>query len=361
MTQPVLRFDASLGQRTRVGTWEELAVGTYQAIRDAVASQQWAAAADLIGVTIDEASELRDIFAAWPGEIIDWINDHDADPTELARSQDRLAEVLHAEYGKQYDIDVEWAAYVELTESAADACRGRDAEEVLNAVERARLRWQRAHDYGVDELYGLLDCAVRMCGEDALGDVWNHLMRDWYDDHARRLDIRTQPWAEAAEELMTAIVHGFHGHLSGTDRLGGMTYLEDGDRVGFRFDPCGSGGRTLRDDTTDGKPRPAVPFALAVTERPHDWSWNKTGVQAYCVHCCLLNMVVPIDRLGYPTRVVEPPTWPDARSAGTCTWWVYKDPALIPDEVYARVGRSRPDSLTEHTELGHDSTGEDIA
>jgi hypothetical protein len=154
MTQPVLRFDASLRQRTRVGTWEELAVGTYQAIRDAVASRQWEAA-DLIRVTTNEASELRDIFAAWPGEIIDWINDHDVDPTELARSQDRLAEVLHTEHGRRYDIDTEWTAYVELTERAADACRSRDAEEVLNAVERAKLRWQRAHDDGVDELYGL--------------------------------------------------------------------------------------------------------------------------------------------------------------------------------------------------------------
>ena len=61
----------------------------------------------------------------------------------------------------------------------------------------------------------------------------------------------------------------------------------------------------------------------------------------YCVHCCLLNMVMPIDRLGYPTRVIDPPTWPAARSGAPCTWWVYKDPARVPDEVYQRVGRRR--------------------
>jgi hypothetical protein len=99
--------------------------------------------------------------------------------------------------------------------------------------------------------------------------------------------------------------------------------------------------RVIRDDTTGGRPRPAEPLSLAVTTRPHDWSFGQAGVQAYCVLCCLLNMVMPIDRLGYPTRVIDPPTWPEARQGAPCTWWVYKDPARIPDEAYERVGRRR--------------------
>ena len=50
-------------------------------------------------------------------------------------------------------------------------------------------------------------------------------------------------------------------------------------------------------------------------------------------------------RFGYPTRVVEPPTWPEARDGGTCTWYVYKDPALVADEVYAQVGMQKPPRL----------------
>ena len=77
-----------------------------------------------------------------------------------------------------------------------------------------------------------------------------------------------------------------------------------------------------------------------MTTEQHDWAWNAAGVCAYCVHCCLLNEVVPIERLGYPTRVIEPPLWPAARENATCTWWVYDDPSLIPDWVYERVGAS---------------------
>ena len=99
-----------------------------------------------------------------------------------------------------------------------------------------------------------------------------------------------------------------------------------------------SGGRTLRDDPDSGAgPRIGPPWNLGVTTRPHDWSWNKAGICLYCVHCCQLNERMPMRRFGYPTRVVEPPVWPEARDGGKCTWYVYKDPALVPEEVYRRT------------------------
>lgn len=344
MTRPVVHFDETLGQTTRSGTWHELAVGTFTAIHDALAAAELGAAAELIRVTVEEARELREIYAVWPREILGWLRGQGSEPAQIEAARARLANILLAEHGKHYDLAVEWDRYRRLVDDAVTACSAGDPGQAASLVERAQETWRLVHDYCVDEVYGLLDGVVRLRGEDALPQVWGHLMRDWYDDHAQRLDVRNQPWEESAHQLMTAITHGFHGHLSGTDRSGGMTFTEEADRWGFRFDPCGSGGRVIRDDTTGGRPRPARPFQLAVTSRPYDWAWNRTGVQAYCVHCCLLNMVVPIDRLGYPTRVVEPPVWPEARAGAGCTWWIYKDPALVPDEVFARVGRRRPDA-----------------
>jgi len=341
VTEPVLHYDESLGQNTRSGTWEQLAVGTYQVIQDTLDTGDGAAAADLIGVTVEEAAEFRQIYGDWPGEITGWLAAQGTGPGAIDAERERVTAMLRAEHGRLYDLPAEWDRYVALTGDAAAACRAGDIPAARARTGEAHETWRLVHDYCVDEIYGLLDAVVRLRGEDALPGVWNHLMRDWYDDHATRLDAANQPWSESARQLMTAIVHGFHGHLSGTDRRGGMTFIEEDDRWGFRFDPCGSGGRVIRDDTTGGRPRPAVPLSLAVTTRPHDWSFGQAGVQAYCVHCCLLNMVMPIDRLGYPTRVIDPPTWPAARSGAPCTWWVYKDPARVPDEVYQRVGRRR--------------------
>ena len=358
MTEPVLRFDESLGQRTRNGDWQHLAAGTYSVIGDKLDAEDWAAAADLIGVTLEEAAELREIYAEWPGEILGWLADQGTAPDAIEAARQRVSDLLRAEHGRTCDLAAEWDRYVALTSAGAQAATAQDSGVARARVEEARETWRQVHDYCVDEVYGLLDAVVRLRGEDALPGVWDHLMRDWYDDHAARLDVRRQPWTESARQLMTAIVHGFHGHLSGTDRQGGMTFLEEEDRFGFRFDPCGSGGRVIRDDTTGGRPRPAEPFSLAVTTRPHDWSFGQAGVQAYCVHCCLLNMVMPIDRLGYPTRVIEPPTWPAARTGAPCTWWVYKDPALVPGEVYERVGRPAPSSPSSASPSPVEAAGE---
>ena len=68
----------------------------------------------------------------------------------------------------------------------------------------------------------------------------------------------------------------------------------------------------------------------------------------YCVHCCRLQEQIPIERFGYPVRVVDPPTWPAAREGGdvgVCTWMIYKDPASVPDQAYRRVGARKPDRL----------------
>ncbi len=44
MTEPVLHYDESLGQTTRSGDWEQLAVGTYQVIYDTLDAGDGAAA-----------------------------------------------------------------------------------------------------------------------------------------------------------------------------------------------------------------------------------------------------------------------------------------------------------------------------
>jgi hypothetical protein len=61
------------------------------------------------------------------------------------------------------------------------------------------------------------------------------------------------------------------------------------------------------------------------------------------VHCCVLQQLEPIDRLGYPARVIDPPL----RPGDDCTWTVYDDPALVPETAYRRVGRRKPGRLSD--------------
>lgn len=333
---PVVAFEPSLGRNARAGTWEELARGTFRTATDKLREGAFEEAAKLIEVTLLEADELREIYQEWPHRTVEWITARGAAQDDLDAALRRLTDLIGET--AMTGIQVEWARFEQSVESAAARCRAQD-READTAIERARTTWLGIHDRAVDRVSGMIDIAVRLVGEQALADLWNFLMSDWYDIHERRYSPANQSWDDSAHQLMVAIVDGFHAHLTGVSRQGDIELIEEPDRVGFRFAPCGSGGRSLDPTITDGRPRAGAPFGFAVTTEPHDWAWNKTGICSYCVHCCLLNEVVPIDRLGYPTRVIDPPTWPESRGDAICTWWVYKHPSLVPDAVYERVGR----------------------
>lgn len=329
-------FEPSLGRAARQGSWDQLAKGTFRTAVEHLGAGRAVEAAELVEVALLEADELRDVYERWPAATADWMETRGASRPAIEAAVERLGAAIGTE--AMGGIQAEWPRFTAAVETASAACRSGSAD-AADAIEHARAVWQGIHDRAVDRVAGLIDIAVRLVGEDSLGDLWDHLMADWYEVHARRYALATQPWPESARQLMIAIVDGFHAHLTGTARQGDIEILTEPTRVGFRFAPCGSGGRSLDGRITDGAPRSAEPYRFAVTTRPHDWAWNTVGICSYCVHCCQLNEVMPIDRLGFPTRVIDAPTWTPDAPVSTCTWWVYRDPADIPDEVYLRVGR----------------------
>ncbi len=331
----------SLGRAARVGSWSELAKGTFYSAAEQLGLGDLEAAAQLVEISILEADELRDIYQRWPEATAGWILDRGVDAADLDRATSRLGDLIGDR--AMAGIKAEWPQFVAGVSAAAEACRA-GTPGAVEAIEAARQVWQGIHDRAVDRVSGVIDIAVRLVGEHALGELWDFLMADWYDVHARRYAPDNQPWSTSADQLMIAIVDGFHAHLTGVGRQGDIEIIEEVHRIGFRFAPCGSGGRSVDARISDGNPRAAGPFNFAVTTERHDWAWNTVGICSYCVHCCQLNEVMPIDRLGFPTRVIDAPIWRQDQPVTSCTWWVYRDPADVPDEVYRRVGRERPQS-----------------
>lgn len=336
VTRTPVAFEPSLGRNARTGDWAELARGTFRTAIERTEARQWEAAAQLVEVAVLEAEELNDVYDRWPTAMLQWIRDHDVPQADIDRALARLTALV----GEQAmaGIHAEWPAFTEAVTLAARACRDQDAA-AAGLIEAARQVWQQVHDRAVDRVAGIVDIAVRLVGESTLGELWDFLMADWYEIHERRYALDNQSWSDSAHQLMIAIVDGFHAHLAGTGRQGDIELIEEPGRTGFRFAPCGSGGRSLDARITDGAPRSGAPFGFAVTTEPHDWAWNTVGICSYCVHCCQLNEVMPIDRLGYPTRVIDPPTWTPDSPTTSCTWWVYQDPSDVPDHIYHRVGR----------------------
>ena len=299
----------------------------------AMRNGQTAAARDLTDQILSEAAEARDLFPSFIARARDYLLAQGLTAGQLHAEEDRLSALLDPE-GEGVDPQAAWHALRAAADESVRRCAAGGGDEAAALLDVARRAWCAAHDRACDWIYGLLDVAFR--------HLWDALMSDFYatrDDYAPSV----RPWGESVLALLTDAVASLRGHLSGPARMGEVDVTEEPDCWVVSFDPCGSGGRTHRPDTTsDGRARMEPPYGFAVTTGRHDWAWQREGVCLYCVHCCQLQERVPIQRFGIPLRVIDPPTWPASRQGGKCTWSIYKDPQAVPASAYQRVGLQKP-------------------
>lgn len=313
-----LAFWEPAGREVRTGTWAEQATATPDAIAAALAEGRREEAAALARHLVTEAEEIHELYRDWCALLPRILAREGVPADAIAAEAARLAEETGA-----HDPDADWERFGEATARLAEQCRS--GGEGRTDLDETVSLWRDAHDRHRDLVAGWIDVAVRRLGEERLGEVWAELQAGGIAGYAR-YDLAASPWETSFATLVQSAIEGMHGHLAGPGRRGELHVSEEEDRVVLSFDPCGSGG-DLRARERFG-----------TTAERHDWAWNELGVCHYCVHCCVLMQREPIRRLGYPARVIEPPLAPGDR----CTWTVYQDPALVPDEAYERVGERRP-------------------
>jgi hypothetical protein len=260
----------------------------------------------------------------------------------LAAEQARLDRLLALPDGSAASMEPAWAALADGLQLVQQLAERGQSDHAIELLEQTRFAWQQTHDRYADLIYGLLDVGARHLGESIVGPMWDAMMADFYRTRdAYALDQR--PWSESFAILLEDSAVSLRGHLSGPGRRGEVEMIETADRVTFRFDPCGSGGRTMRPEALeDGVARMDPPYGFGVTTEAHDWAWGANGVCLYCVHCCQLQERIPIERIGFPVRVVDPPIWDGGNERPSCTWTVYRDPSLVPAQAYQRVGFPPP-------------------
>jgi hypothetical protein len=330
-----------------MGPWPDQGVSTYRAAAAAMEDGRWDDAVGLARYLVTEAEEGHRLFPEFTERCFTFLLERGVAPADVEHERERLLELVRLPDGRVFDIEEGWSSFTSTIDVFGAACRRMRREEALRLLDQAREAWRQTHDRACDLVFGAIDACARLLGEEAVPDVWDVLMADLYPSRDR-FDIDVNPWSRSLHELIVDALESLRGHLSGAERMGDVEVIEEPDRFVLRFAPCGSGGRTYQPDVEGGPPRMEDPFGFGVTSAPHDWSWGKAGVCLYCVHCCRLQEQVPIERFGYPVRVVDPPTWPAARAggaAGVCTWTIYKDPDSVPEEAYRRVGARKPDRL----------------
>ena len=341
-----IEFYPALGRRTRVGTWQDAKISTYRKIREAIADGRWTEAADLADYFVDEADCCYSIYRQWIPDIASFLADEGLDAEAMAEVHARILARLDLPDGTPFSPYRQWDVFKGAVRTLVGHLHREEADASYAALDVACEEWRRCHDRDVDHSYGLMDEVVQRFGEASLGRMWERVIIPLFSWRYEKFDTDKASWDTALETLMLVACEAMRGHLVGPERRGDFELIETEDRYILRFDPCGSGGRTIRGDLVEGTPpRMEAPYNWAVSQEPHPWNHFQTGICHYCTHCINLMEMVPMDRFGYPLRVVDPPRYPDPEGTQKCQWQMFKDPTAVPAELYTRAGRTKPSAF----------------
>lgn len=338
-----------LGRLIRSGGWAALAEGTPRLIRRAVEASDDKTIFGLAEFFHQEMQVVYNIYSQWFRDTRQCLLDKGMSQKKLDIEHNLIRDKLSPYHtSAQMQREAAWANVGGHLKQLVQT--EHTIEERLEALDLTLDAWRDLHDCEVDQLSGLFHLVIDQHGEIALKEMYeNWVIGDWFAKRYQRFDVSKISWETASWLLIYLGFEGHHGHVSGRDRDGTIEYSEDDEKVTISFAPCGSGGRIMQGEERDGMPAlSAVPFNWPELTGAYDFTWNETGICAYCAHCCILHEKLPIASFGYPVRVTTPPIAPLTKES-RCSWTVYKDLRNIPEEAYTRVGGVKPPA---HAPLG---------
>jgi hypothetical protein len=343
-----LTWSEEIGKRVRSGTWPDQAISTVQKIEEALHEGRSEIAAELVDYFMEEAKVCYAIYALWFRGFVDWLDQQGVPSQERDAELARLAQLMAFPDGEPFEPTSRWRALGERAGRLGNLIRGGDIAiaDAMHELDGLREDWRRLHDRYVDMISGVLTYVARRFGEARLEDCYRFVLEPYIQERYMPFDVRVRDYEDTLFRNVYLSFEAMRGHLCGPGRRGDIEFEEHEDRWVLRFDPCGSGGRTLRGDPVEGTgSRAESPYCFGVTQGKHDWAWNEKGVCYYCAHCCLALERLPAERWGHPVRVVDSPLYPTETSGPNptkCQWTIYKSLEAIPPEAYERIGLSKP-------------------
>jgi hypothetical protein len=345
-----IAFTELLGRRVRMGAWEDQKISTFRKILEALDEGRWDNAAELQAYFIDEANVCFTLYRQWIGDLNGYLRDRGVDEALVTDRNEQAVRVAQLPDGSPWQPRRHWDRFLSEMQLVTAATYRERPDDAKALMETAKETWRQCHDRDVDHTYALMSLVLEQLGEPAVRDMYDRVLLPLFVWRYEKFDIDKHPWDQALETLMLVACEAMRGHLVGPERTGDMELIELEDRFVLRFDPCGSGQRTIRGDWIERTPaRMEPPYNWAVTQEKHSWNHYTPGVCLYCAHCIILMEEMPMDRFGYPVRVIDPPTYPDTNPDPNvrqqCQWQMFKDPTQVPEEYYTRVGRTKPTSF----------------
>jgi hypothetical protein len=355
MTQ--LTWSDAIGKRVRTGDWTDQAISTVAKIREALAEAgdsfgpkagRREVAAQLVDYFMEEAKVVYVVYNVWTPGFLQWLTGKGVPQSEIDAEVQRLEALLAYPDGGPFDLRARWEALSLRAGRLGNGIRSYDmtVTQATAELDEVREDWRQLHDRYADLQAGILAFVARRFGESAVEDCYRSVLQPYFDERYTPFDLTKVSYESTLDRNLYISLEAMRGHLVGPGREGDIEIAELDDRWEIKFDPCASGGRILRGDPEEGTPsRVLEPYEFGVTQEPHPWSWNETGVCYYCAHCNFALSTLPAEGWGHPVRTVDPPLWRGADAPETtrkCVWKVWKSIEAIPEREYERIGRTKP-------------------
>jgi hypothetical protein len=345
-----LFFSSLVNRQVRVGDIVDQCRSTWDKIGEALEERRADDALALSEFAVEqECRFVYDILTGWATEIRALLARRGVAEGELVQIDERLQVLLAYPDGEPYSPDVGWLRLEDAKSSLRSRIEAAEWGEAETEVPSLCEAWRVLHDRVVDTSFGWMSAFVERFGETAVPDMYDEIGGEHFDEFFALGDPERRAWEdEGRAAVLLDTVEAMRVHLSTVRRDGSpIELIEHEDRWEMTFDPCGSGGRALRGDIVEGTPsRLEPPYEFTYIEGAYDWTDGKSGMCVYCNHCQLLYEQWPMDRAGIPFLVVDPPTYPEGvghEDPQRCRYTIYKNAEAVPDEVYARCGKKRPE------------------
>lgn len=339
----VLVWSDVFRRRIRSGDWADQLVPTCRKIAEAIEAGRRQDALDYIEYFDVEAAVCYNLYAQWNADAERCLADGGVSEADLQAIREELNLLVNhwIAPGVPYDRLAELARY-RREKARLIRLLGAPAPEALAALDSWKETWRTIHDRDVDYVSGLFNAIHIRFGEAKIEEMYrNYVIGHLFNFRYERFDVSKNDWGQIFDALVYVSIEAMRGHLVGPRRDGTMAMESDDEKVVLTFTPCGSGGRVVQGDRVAGTPsRHEAPYHYQTMQGRADFHWRTPGVCHYCVHCAVLMEKLPIEKFGYPVRVVEPPRWPDATEK--CRWTMYRDPRAVPEWVYERSGEAKP-------------------
>lgn len=232
--------------------------------------------------------------------------------------------LIHTALRKVLEYAMEYIEHAFRSEQDAIAARITDAVDAHD-FDRARAllherdrQHQVIHDQFIDTKAAFYSYVGTVFGDQRLGEILRHT--------GERQRHGFERWESLPiEDFVRASVHLLKTHM------GTVSVSEDDEKFTITQDPCGSGGRLMREGAYDGA------GGLHRVRTPQAMTFGKPDFPSYCAHCAVWNNIQCIEWFGHPQWCIDHPASP----ADPCRIHIYKDSRHIPERFYRQVGKQR--------------------